>query len=44
LVKKGCVKLRRLLLPLLLVFSSLPTLAQNDRHFTLHYAFTIPIR
>jgi len=33
--------LRRPLLSLLLVFSSLPTLAQNERHFTFHYAFTV---
>ena len=33
--------LRRPLLSLLLVFSSLPSLAQNERHFTFHYAFTV---
>ncbi|MGD0471342.1 MAG: hypothetical protein ABSA54_23455 [Terriglobales bacterium] len=33
--------LRRPLLSLLLVFSSLLTLAQNQRHFTFHYAFTV---
>ena len=33
--------LRRLLLSLLLVFLSLPALAQNERHFTFHYAFTV---
>ncbi len=33
--------LRQPLLSLLLVFSSLPALAQNERHFTFHYAFTV---
>ena len=33
--------LRRSLLTLLLVVSSLPTLAQNQRHFSFHYAFTV---
>ena len=33
--------MRRPLLSLLLVFSSLPALAQNERHFTFHYAFTV---
>ena len=33
--------LRRLLLSLLLVFLSLPALAQNERHFIFHYAFTV---
>jgi transglutaminase-like putative cysteine protease len=33
--------LRRSLLSLLLVVSSLPTLAQNQRHFSFHYAFTV---
>jgi transglutaminase-like putative cysteine protease len=33
--------LHRPLLSLLLLFSSLPTLAQNERHFTFHYAFTV---
>ncbi|MBZ5665373.1 MAG: hypothetical protein LAO30_12285 [Acidobacteriia bacterium] len=33
--------LRRSLLPLLLVLSSLPALAQNERHFVFHYAFTV---
>ena len=33
--------LRRSLLSLLLVFSSLPTLAQNQRHFSFHYTFTV---
>jgi alginate export protein len=36
---KGYVMMRRPLLSLLLVFSSLPALAQNERHFTVHYAF-----
>src|SRR6202035_1716578 len=38
---KGYVMMRRPLLSLLLVFSSLPALAQNERHFTFHYAFTV---
>jgi transglutaminase-like putative cysteine protease len=33
--------LLRSLFSLLLVFSSLPSLAQNERHFTFHYAFTV---
>jgi transglutaminase-like putative cysteine protease len=33
--------LRRSLLSLLLVVSSLPTLAQNQRHFSFHYTFTV---
>ena len=33
--------LRRSLLSLLLVFLSLPSLAQNERHFTFHYALTV---
>jgi transglutaminase-like putative cysteine protease len=33
--------LRRSLLSLLLVVSSLPTLAQDQRHFSFHYAFTV---
>jgi len=33
--------LRRSLLFLLLVFSSLPALAQNERHFIFHYTFTV---
>jgi hypothetical protein len=33
--------LRRPLLFLLLVFSSLPALAQNERHFIFHYTFTV---
>jgi len=33
--------LRRSLLFLLLVFLSLSALAQNERHFTFHYAFTV---
>jgi hypothetical protein len=38
---KGCAMLRRFLLCLLLVFSSLSAFAQNERHFTFHYAFTV---
>src|SRR5258706_5094658 len=38
---KGYVMLRRSLLFLLLVFSSLPALAQNERHFIFHYTFTV---
>jgi len=43
---KGYVMLRRSLLGLLLVLSSLhvlaqPTFAQNERHFNFHYAFTV---
>src|SRR5271167_3710391 len=38
---KGCFMLRRSLLSLLLVFLSLSALAQNERHFTFHYAFTV---
>jgi transglutaminase-like putative cysteine protease len=38
---KGYVMMRRPLLSLLLVFSSLPAFAQNERHFTFHYAFTV---
>lgn len=33
--------LRRSLLCLLLAVSSVPTLAQKERHFTFHYAFTV---
>ena len=33
--------LRRSLLFLLLVLSSLPALAQKERHFNFHYAFTV---
>jgi len=33
--------LRRSLLPLLLLVLSLPTLAQNQRHFNFHYTFTV---
>ena len=33
--------LRRCLLSLLLVLSSLPTLAQKERHFNFHYTFTV---
>jgi len=33
--------LRRFLFALLLVLSSLATLAQKERHFTFHYAFTV---
>jgi hypothetical protein len=33
--------LRRSLLALLLVLSSLPALAQKERHFNFHYAFTV---
>ncbi len=33
--------LRRSLLSLLLLVSALPALAQNERHFTFHYAFTV---
>jgi len=33
--------LRRSLAALLLVLSSLPALAQKERHFTFHYAFTV---
>ena len=33
--------LLRPLLSLLLLFSSLPTVAQNERHFTFHYAFMV---
>jgi transglutaminase-like putative cysteine protease len=33
--------LRRSALPLLLVLSSLPALAQKERHFNFHYAFTV---
>src|ERR1700693_2849289 len=43
---KGCVMLRRSLLALLVVLSSLPALAQpaptqRERHFNFHYAFTV---
>src|ERR1700693_4315970 len=43
---KGCVMLRRSLLALLLVLSSLPGLAQpaptqRERYFNFHYAFTV---
>src|ERR1700683_5329346 len=33
--------MRRPLLSLLLLFLSLPALAQNERHCTFHYAFTV---
>jgi transglutaminase-like putative cysteine protease len=33
--------LRRFIFSLLLVVSSLPALAQKERHFTFHYAFTV---
>src|SRR5271169_983694 len=38
---KGCVMLRRSVLSLLLVVSSLPAFAQKERHFNFHYAFTV---
>jgi transglutaminase-like putative cysteine protease len=38
---KGCVMLRRSLLAWLLVLSSLPALAQKERHFNFHYTFTV---